>query len=315
MDSIQDFITTWTGLSGTAQDKLISSLLILLVLGLIHAVIRRLVARRVEDVGQRYYWSRIVTYVLVAVSVVLVARVWFQGVTSLLNYLGLVSAGLVIALHDPVANMAGWLFILWRRPFQVGDRVEIAGTRGDVIDIRLFQFSVLETGNWVQADQSTGRIVHVPNGKVLREALANYTKGFQFIWHEIPVLITFESDWKKAEEILNRVVHDEVEVLGQGAEEQIRRTARKYMIYYGKLTPIVYLEVADSGVLLTIRYLVDPRHRRGTEQAIWRAILEAFGEADDIDFAYPTTRYYDNRMEGRPGARAGQGPPLPPTSD
>ncbi|MFO7769527.1 MAG: mechanosensitive ion channel [bacterium] len=315
MEGIQEFITSWTGLTEATQGKLFSSLLILLVVGLIRAVIRRVLARRIQDVGQRYYWTRILTYVLVAVTIVLVGRVWFRGVTSLLNYLAVVSAGLVIALHQPVANMAGWLFILWRRPFQVGDRVEIAGTKGDVIDIRLFQFSLLETGNWVQADQSTGRIVHVPNGKVLSEPLANYTKGFQFIWHEIPVLITFESDWKRAEEILSRVIHEEVGGFSLGAEEQIRRTARKYMIYYGKLTPIVYLEVADSGVLLTIRYLVNPRHRRGTEQAIWRSILEAFAAEADIDFAYPTTRYYDNRMEGRPGTRGGGGPPLPPTSE
>ena len=78
---------------------------------------------------------------------------------------------------------------------------------GDVIDIRLFQFSINEIGNWVDADQSTGRIIHIPNGIVFTEPQANYTAGFQYIWNEIPVLVTFESDWKKAKQILTDIVN------------------------------------------------------------------------------------------------------------
>ena len=67
---------------------------------------------------------------------------------------------------------------------------------------RIFMFTLMEIGNWVDADQSTGRVIHIPNGKVFKEVLANYSKGFQYIWNEIPVLVTFESNWKKAKEIL-----------------------------------------------------------------------------------------------------------------
>ncbi|MFC1544496.1 mechanosensitive ion channel family protein, partial [Gemmatimonadota bacterium] len=170
--------------------------------------------------------------------------------------------------------------------------------------IRLFQFSLLEIRNWVDADQSTGRILNVPNSRVLRETLANFTKGFQYIWHEIPVLITFESNWKQAEEIMKEIAATQVEQLSTAAAEEVRRAARRYLIHYGKLTPIVYLTVKDSGVLLTMRYIVESRRRRGTEEGIWRAILEEFAKHDDIDFAYPTVRYYDNRIEGKRAGKA-----------
>jgi small-conductance mechanosensitive channel len=132
----------------------------------------------------------------------------------------------------------------------------------------------------------------VPNSNVLREALANYQIGFEYIWHEIPVLITFESDWKRAKVLLQKIANDNVENLLDGAQEQIRRAAQKYFIFYGALTPIVYTTVKDSGVLLTMRYLVNPRQRRSSEQQIWESTLDAFDEEDDIELAYPTTRFY-----------------------
>lgn len=305
MDRVFIFIEEWTGLSPVTQGRILLTLVIVLILVLVSRWMQSLLRRKVADLTQRYYWSRVVTYAVVLLGILIIARVWVEGIQPLFTYLGIFGAGLAIAMHDTVANIVGWIFILWRRPFQVGDRVEIGGTIGDVIDIRLFQFSVLEVGQWVDADQSTGRIVHIPNGKVQREPLANYTKGFKYIWHEIPVLITFESNWKAAREILEEIVREHVDRLSAGAEEQIRQAARKYMIFYGKLTPIVYLTVRDSGVQLTMRFMVNPRRRRGTEEEIWEAILEEFGQRDDIEFAYPTIRYFDNRMEG------GQGPQAP----
>jgi hypothetical protein len=75
------------------------------------------------------------------------------------------------------------------------------------------------------------------------------------------------------------------------------------MIFYKTLTPIVYTSVKDSGVMLTIRYFIDPRSRRGSEQAIWEDILKEFAKRKDIDFAYPTNRIYYNAVEGKEETR------------
>ena len=224
--------------------------------------------------------------------VLLIGQIWVEGISSLTTFLGLASAGVAVAMHDTIANIAGWFFIMSRKPFKVGDRIQIGETAGDVIDVRFFQFSIVEIGNWVDADQSTGRIIHMPNSKVLREPLANYHIGFEYIWNEIPVLITFESDWKKAKRLLENIARDNIEHLSEGAQEQIRCAAEKYLIFYGAHTPIVYTTVKDSGVMLTMRYLASPRKRRSSEQQIWEATLEAFAQEDNIELAYPTTRLY-----------------------
>jgi small-conductance mechanosensitive channel len=290
------------------QRQILATLVVLAVFWLIRIIALRTLYRRTKDARALYQWRKAIAYATAILTLLVIGGIWIQGFQSISMFLGLLSAGLAVALQDPIVNLAGWLFIIVRRPFDVGDRVQIGDYRGDVIDIRIFQFSLLEVGNWVDADQSTGRVIHVPNGKIFREAQANYSKGFQYIWNEIPILVTFESNWKKAKEILAEIAQRHGEHLSAKAEEKLHQAARKFMIVYSRLTPTVYTSVADCGVLLTIRYLCEPRTRRGTTQEIWEDILDEFAKCDDIDFAYPTTRFYDNPVEGKPDARA----PLPP---
>ncbi|MFH1964881.1 MAG: mechanosensitive ion channel family protein, partial [Acidobacteriota bacterium] len=226
-----------------------------------------------------------------------IISVWVEAFGEMGAFLGLLSAGIAIALKDPLTNIAGWLFIIVRQPFSAGDRIQIGNQSGDVIDIRLFQFTILEIGNWVDADQSTGRIIHVPNGKIFLEPQANYSKGFKFIWHEIPVLITFESSWEKAKKILLEIVISETVHLSNKAAQEIKEASKKYLIFFKHLTTTVYTTVKDSGILLTLRFLCDPRERRGKEQAIWESILREFAKHPDIDLAYPTQRFYTLTQE------------------
>ena len=285
--------TTWLGMMPETQTNLIQSFLVVLFFLLVRSAVRRVIVRNVTDVRQRYSWTRGVTSTIGILILIFLGVIWFAGLERIATFAGILGAGLAVALHDTIANIAGFLFIMLRRPFEVGDRIEIEGVAGDVIDIRLFQFSLLEIGNWVDADQSTGRIVQVPNGKVLRATTASFNKGFDYIWHEIPVLITFESNWKKAKSILEDTVDEDTFVVGEEVERQVRRSASRYLIYAGKVTPIVYTTVRDSGVLLTVRYMTKPKARRGTEQQLWEQILDRFAANDDIDLAYPTIRYYE----------------------
>lgn len=286
-------------LDSSLVQNILKSLVIILISWLLSLLIQVLLNRRVTDLRIRYRWRKTISYLMGFLAVILIGRVWFVGVRSLATFLGLLSAGIAIALKDLIADLAGWIFILSRRPFDVGDRIQIGEFAGDVIDLTPFQISILEIGNWVQADQSTGRIVHIPNAKIFINELANYDKGFKYIWNEIPVTVTFESNWQKAKEILTTIANQQEEHISASMERQIKRATRKFMIYYRNLTPAVYTDVLDNGIRLTIRYLCEPRKRRGTAEAIWEDILKEFGKQRDIDFAYPTTRFYDNRKEGK----------------
>ncbi len=302
--SIEKRISDTLGFAPETQEKIALSLIIILVIWLIRFFVLRIAYRSYDDVRIRYRWRKASNYLAYLIGILVVGRVWVVGFGPLSTYLGLVSAGVAIALKDLLTNLAGWTFILWRRPFSTGDRIQIGEFRGDVIDTRLFQFSILEVGNWVDADQSTGRIINVPNGKVFTEPLANYTIGFDYIWDELPVLLTFESNWEKAKQLLTEIVERRSEHLEGEPEAQIRSASHKYMIFFSKFTPIVYTSVEDSGVLLTMRFLTKPRQRRSTAERLWEDILREFAKCDDVDFAYPTQRFYNNVAEGKSGARA-----------
>jgi len=201
------------------MENLLKTAVVLAVMLILRAVLRQVVARRIKDATRQYHWQRGITYLVTTSTVLWIVLLWFEeSFASFTNFFALIGAGLAIAMHDTVSNLTGWAFILWRRPFQVGDRIAIAGTVGDVIDIRLFEFSVIEVGgDRVGGEQSTGRVIHVPNGRVLRETLANFEFGFRYIWDELPILVTFESDWKKAKELLLTIVnrHAEDGLVGQ----------------------------------------------------------------------------------------------------
>lgn len=301
MAQFQDYLEQ--ALSGTSLQvsNLIETAFIILVLILIRIALVRLVDRQIDKTASRYRWRKNITYTLVFVGLLLIGRTWIEALGSLATFLGLLSAGLAIALRDPVTDIAGWIFLVWRKPFQLGDRIEVGNHKGDVIDIRFFKFTILEIGNWVYADQSTGRVIHIPNHLVFSESIANYTSDFEFIWNEIAVVFTFESDWKKAKKILEEITNSHLMDYVSDAEQQVKQASKSYLIHYRNLTPIVYTDVVDDGIKMTIRHLSNPRRRRGINQMIWEDILEAIAKEDSIDFAYKTLRIYQNQIEGKPG--------------
>ena len=278
------------GLGPALQQRLLTTLVIVVALWLLQTLALAVTYRRSNDPAIRYRWRKTITYLALLIGLVAIGHIWVERIESLATFLGLLTAGVAIALKDIIANLAGWAFIVWSRPFDVGDRVQVGSHAGDVIDLHLFQFTLNEIGNWVDADQSTGRIIHVPNGKVLSEPIANYDKGFRYIWSEIPVTLTADSNWKKAKQILEGIAARHAEQLNDKIEKELLEASRRYLIAYTKLTPIIYVRVADHGIRLTLRYLIRSRFRRGSESAIWQDILDEFAREPDLRLSYPTAR-------------------------
>ncbi|WP_299402908.1 mechanosensitive ion channel family protein [Acaryochloris sp. IP29b_bin.148] len=284
-------LSTFVGLDPDVHNKLIASFIGLITVAGLRWILLKLLNRRIKDPRILYQWRKGIGYVSFGVAILVLGRPWIPELQNISTFLGIVTAGLAVALKEPLVDVVGWAFVLSRQPFKVGDRIQIGNHAGDVIDIRIFQFTLMEIGNWVAADQSTGRVIHVPNGRVFQDTIANYSQGFQHLWNEVPVLITFESDWEQAKRLLLTIANRHAEHLSDTAQSRLQEAAQKYMIFYSKLTPTVYTSVRESGILLTIRYLCEPRQRRGTEQALWEDILRAFAQQDNISFAYPTQRF------------------------
>ncbi len=284
MQEITEWINTYTGLKEATQWNIMESVIIFVVLLIIRKLLLKLINRFNDDVRQTYRWRNVVNYVTFIIGVIMIGRIWFEGMQSLATYLGLLSAGIALALREPIVNIAGWAFIIFRRPFNMGDRIQIGNAAGDVIDIGLFQFAINEIGNWVDGDQSTGRIIHIPNSKVFSEYQANYTEGFGYIWNELTVMVSYQSDWKKAKRLLTDLINKHTEKEVRDAQKALSNSTGKYMLMYSKLTPIVYTKAKDNGIALSIRYLIKPRARRQSEEVLWEEILTIFADDPEIDF-------------------------------
>jgi len=270
--------------------KLLQTGLVLLIGYLLLFILVSFINRRFKEVKIKYAIRKNVIYLINFLIIIGIVFVWLQNINSIAIFFSVIGAGIALALQEAILCIAGWFLILLRRPFEVGDRIELGGVKGDVIDIRLFHTSLLEIGNWVEADQSTGRIVNVPNSAIFKKENYNYNRGFEFIWNEIKILVTFESDWKKAEEIMTNHGVKEDEGMEDVVKRKIDHMTRRYMIHYEKLAPIVYVNIKDSGVELTLRYLTEARNRRATQDRLCKAILKDFEKEEKVNFAYPTYR-------------------------
>ncbi len=277
-------------INGVALQNLIWTVAIFTVFILSKNLLLKGLHKHIESQEIYFKTKRVINGVVFFTLLLVIMFIWIDASGSFLTVIGLFSAGLALALKDILLNVAGWLYILFRQPFYIGDRIEISGIKGDVIDQNIFKFRVVEVGNWVQAEQSTGRIIHIPNYKIFTEPLANYTLGFDYIWNELHVLIPFESNWKKAKKIMYDVLNEMTDDLSIDMQQQIKKTSRKYMVFFNSLTPIIYTDVTESGVRLTMRFICKPKQRRIMDEKIWEAILERFALESDIEFGYPTMR-------------------------
>jgi small-conductance mechanosensitive channel len=272
------------------QIKVVLTVLIFLVQWIVKRILLRSVNKIQSSQTARYNWRKTISYATNALAFVGIAFLWSNQFGSFATFLGLLSAGLAIAFKDPIVNMAGWYYIVFRKPFKVGDRVEVDKHVGDVVDISLYEFRVVEIGNWVNGDQSTGRILHIPNMRVFSSVIGNYNALVDYIWDETEVNITYESNWRKAKELLQEILLKHAPQIYEHAEEELKALSGEFFIQNTKLTPTVYTNVMEHGITLSLRYLCKPNRRRVAKEEIWEAVLDCFAVHEDIKLAYQTRR-------------------------
>lgn len=274
--------------------KLAQSVLVVAVFYLLKLITIKYFIKNLSNSKSRYRWQKAISIITNILVFIIILRLWFEGVDSLATYFGFLTAGLAIALKDLIANFAGSLFIVSRHPFDIGDRIQIGEHRGDVIDIRLFQFTLLEIGEWTNSDNTTGRVIHIPCGKVFTESQINYNQAFSHIWNELTMTITFESDWNAAKLILNEILQKPKFKENSLTPDQLRESSLKFMLPIESFDSKVLTYVVENGIRLIVRYLCEPKKRRRTEVELWEEIITAFQKAENVKFAYPTQRFYSD---------------------
>ena len=244
-------------------------------------------------------WARYIAMIFAFLWILLLYTSYAKKDTPFFLFLiGLFLAGVAISLRDVFSNIVGWMVIMSSKGFRTGDRIVIgADVRGDVIDIGVVRTVIAEIGGWVEADQSSGRLVTIPNSMVLSHPVWNYTEGYDFIWNEIKILVTFESNWQKAEQIMVEIASRDFEQKKTQIQDRLKGVRKHYLLRYNYISPKVYVFIDGSGVRLTLRYMVRARRRRTLEDLVSREILQRFNEEPDVDLAYPTIRYFSRGEE------------------
>lgn len=305
MDRILELLVDTDSPAGLA----VTSLVLVLVAAALRLVTVPLVRRRFTDDRYRRYWSgKIVTYVIAAVVLVVLVALWAPLGGRLSVILGFATAGVAFAMQEVIGALFGWVNILAGRIYTVGDRVEVAGVRGDVIDITPLRTTLFEIGSdpatanggssWVSARQPTGRLVTVSNKKTFTEPVFNFSSHLEWIWEEVVFAVSRDDDWGAAEAIvLEEMQADEPELRREG-EAALARLGERYLLSRSEVEPQTYVRLAVGDVEIVGRFVTAVREARGAKDRITRAVLLRLA-AERIDLAYPT---YSVALDGESSA-------------
>lgn len=257
---------------------LVSGFYTFLALAIIYLIFKigleHVLVRRIRDAKTKYSVKKALSIVYILIFVAILIQIWVTNNQALLVSYGLIAAGIAVSLQDFFKNFVGGFVIFLTGVYRVGDRIEIDDKYGDVIDIGLSYTTMLEIRGWVNGDQATGRLTIIPNGYVLSKPVNNYSKDHSFLWDEISIPVTYDSDWKWAAEKLLSIVKEETAAVTAKAEVQMASIMEKYYMSKRAVEPTVFVSVTDNWILLSFRYITDYRDRRALRSKLAGHILD-----------------------------------------
>ncbi len=261
--------------------KLVTLIIALLVVFSLVRLLQRSVSRYVQDVDTRYRARKFVTFLGYLAAAGIVATVFSDRLGGFTVALGVAGAGIAFALQEVIASIAGWAAISLGGFFRSGDRVQLGGIKGDVIDVSILRTTLMEIGEWVAGDLYSGRIVRIANSFVFKAPVFNYSGDFPFLWDEITLPVKYGSDWVLARAMLRRLV-DEV-LAGYAAEvrDSWLKMVQQYRVEDANVEPMITLRATDNWIEFTVRYVVDYRKRRWMKDHLYTRILEEIDKSNN----------------------------------
>ena len=283
MDSIKQF---W-------QDPLIRKLIILAIgIAVIWIILRLIKARfitKIKDNDHSYKAKKLNSFIGYFLTVILLLIVFRDRLGDITVTLGIAGAGIAFALQEVIVSFAGWIAIMFGGFYKSGDRVQLGGIKGDVMDIGMLRTTIMETGQWVDGDLYNGRIVLVANSFVFKEPVFNYSGDFPFLWDEIKIPIQFGSNYEKTTSILTSIGNEVAGDLTDKSFEKWKNMQSKFRLEDAQTAPMVSLIANDNWVEYTLRFVVDYKKRRATKTLLFTKILQAIEATNgEIKFASAT---------------------------
>ena len=255
--------------------RLLAVLATFIILRLLVNLLNRSWSHGIKDKGLRYQARKATNFVSYILLVVVSAFVFSDQLSGLAVAFGVATAGIAFALQEVITSFARWLAILAGDFYKTGDRVQLGGITGDIIDIGVLRTTIMETGGWVNGDLYNGRTVRVANSFVFKEPVYNYSGGFPFLWDEIVVPIRYGSDRALAEQIMLRVANEISGNYTEFARQTWADIQGRFFVEDAEVAPMVTMVFNDNWLEYTIRYVVEYKRRRSTKDQMSRQILDA----------------------------------------
>lgn len=260
--------------------KIVSVLVGIVVVLFLSRLLQNALANRIRETSIRYQVRKFVVYLSYLVIVILITLVFSDRLSSLTVAFGVAGAGITFALQEVIVSLAGWFAISFAGFYKNGDRVQLGGIKGDVIDISLLRTTLMEIGEWVRGDNYSGRVVRIANSFVFKEPVFNYSGDFPFLWDEIVIPVKYGSNHQLARQLLTQIVSREVGDFASQANESWQNMIKKFMVESASVEPSITLSLNDNWMEYTIRYVVEYNKRRATKDRLFTGILDAIAETN-----------------------------------
>ncbi len=272
MEKYSSLVETW--IHNPTVSKVFVLSLILLSLGFLNSLAQKMISNRVSESTTRYKLKKFSSFILFFLSLVAAGFVFTEKIAGLTVAIGIAGAGIAFALQEVIASFAGWFGITFGNFYKIGDRVQLSGIRGDVIDIGVLRTTLMEIGGWVNGDLYSGRVVRVANSFVFKEPVYNYSADFPFLWDEIVIPIRHGSDVEFTKTLMKKEADAILDTYEKESFATWSHLVRKYVLEDAKVDNFVTLTADASWMSFTLRYICDYKMRRFTKDLLFSNILE-----------------------------------------
>lgn len=278
--SPQNLNAVWQSL--TSGHAFASTAMVVAVLLLLRLIVLRIAYRNIEDKFVRLRYRRTVSYIISFIAIFLLLPIWLPSIRSIATFLGIFGAGFLIVTRDLWVCVVGWAYIMIRRPFVIGDRIQIGNIAGDVVDIRLMETSVMEVSQ-AEGGQSTGRVVFFPNARIFTESFATTRANVGHVFQELQVHLSNRADWKAAAGLLEKIVRRRYEEALAAKEQQ--QNSEEIDLISSYREPRVLTQMSGGHIVLKLQYMAPTGQGVNMNDHIWRDFLTAAQKNPRIRFA------------------------------
>lgn len=276
MENFTNFLMKTLNITNIYIINIIYTLLAFIILKIISRLIKFINKKAISSEKQIYIFQKRNKAIFTILFSLITLLIWQNELKDIITLISFVSAALTLALRDIIYNYFSGIYIKLSKPINVEDRIKVGDTTGDVINISSLSFELLEVD--LETNQSTGKIIHIPNSQIFSAQIKNYNTAFKYIWDEISINISLNSDIDKAKKILLKIVstNEIIKDIPKKMKMEIKNSNSDYRIYYNKLTPIIYTKIKENKIILTARFLIHPKKQRNVESDLYEKIFQEY---------------------------------------